>query len=78
METDRRFALSILIIKSLILTFQMKWGLVFTNYKVSRCSINLVQGCLANLDAGNSDDFLGKSLKLIFVRFSTFFQFLTA
>ena len=42
-----------------------------------------IQGCVANSaagnsdDLGNSDDFLGKSLKLIFVRFSTFFQFLT-
>ena len=63
MEIGRRSVLSILVVKLLILKFRMKWGLVFTNYKVSRCSINFVQGCLANPDAGNSDDFLGKSLK---------------
>ena len=39
-----------------------------------------IQGCLANLDAGNSDDsgnsddFLGKSFKLFFVVFPTFFS----
>ena len=34
---------------------------------------NTIQGCLANPDAGKSDDFLGKSLKLIFVMISNFF-----
>ena len=40
-----------------------------------------IQRCLANSDAGysddlgNSDDFLGKSLKLLFVIFSIFFPF---
>ena len=37
-----------------------------------------IQGCWANPDGADSDDFLGKNLKLIFVIYSTFYQILTA
>ena len=36
------------------------------------CIYSYIKGCAANPDDANSDDLLGRTLKLIFVNFSNF------